>query len=145
MLLKNLISLWKQIYKKYEYKPGQNLQHSPCTLNCSDGGHLSGGHVVSGSTRKQCILPSRHSHSKHSRRATRSPWSYITPRMKHCSATNLLITKILSTCINSLNFGVILKVISFSCCGKKRLSFLKLSIKMKQDEKFRINFIFMKV
>nr|CAD7571412.1 unnamed protein product [Timema californicum] len=68
--------------------PLQNLQQTPGMLNCSWGLHSSWGHTVSGSIFLQCMAPSRHSHSTHCFKLTDSPWSYITPRSRHCSEHN---------------------------------------------------------
>lgn len=66
------------------FLPGQNLQHSPGTVNCSDFSQGSGGQVVFGSARVHCMFPSWHTHSAHSFGTKRSPCSYRVCFRRHC-------------------------------------------------------------
>ena len=84
MCTQSIVVFYDVIVKDYKIEvtglPGHCLQHSPATVNCSEGGQDSAGQWSSGSSGRQFIDPLRHWHSRQWRGLTRSPWSYVDPR-----------------------------------------------------------------
>lgn len=82
----NKQTLLVRFFFKNIFIPGQNLQHSSGTENCSDGGHSKTGHWVSTSTFSHFTTPFKQTQVKHGSKFIEEPCSNtISPLVWHGS------------------------------------------------------------